>query len=369
VAPYCYDAERSRQLLDEAMPLAQRSDFVTLAGVLECKLYILGGGNPSPEATQTELELEALVRAHPQRLAVVHAELAMRRMVLAHQSGNSQELTATLERMELRSRELRHVELVWHSERWRILAQLNIAPDREASAALHRLHRRAAQHKITGCAPFCAFDRAVVYQELGEAPSLDETTLQATTCDASDPPSLWAMKVRALASLRLQSEADNALRTITPDDLEKLPHDRDYLGTLGHLARAVVALGARDYAAKLYSLLEQHSDRFAVHIAFYCEGSVQQLLGMLAQLLERPDRALAHFESALLSHDRAGLGLRAIEVRLQLAAALLANTDPAEHARAIALCQQARASSERLALPHWKTRAVALREHFAQLNK
>jgi tetratricopeptide (TPR) repeat protein len=122
------------------------------------------------------------------------------------------------------------------------------------------------------------------------------------------------------------------------------------LGTLGHLARAAVALEALEHAAVLYQLLSEHPDRFAAHVAFFCEGSIQQLLGMLALALGRHAAAIAHFQVAIRSSDGAGHGLRAAEARLQLAACLVARGDP-QRRRVVALVRQARASAARMGLP------------------
>lgn len=54
--------------------------------------------------------------------------------------------------------------------------------------------------------------------------------------------------------------------TIRPASL--LPCDRDYLGTLGHLARATLLLGALDYASVLYRLLTPYPEAFAGHLDF-----------------------------------------------------------------------------------------------------
>ncbi|HKU42555.1 MAG TPA: hypothetical protein VJR89_30565, partial [Polyangiales bacterium] len=351
-APECYDGERARALSDEGEQLARRTgSYISLAAALICKLHLQAGTLPASERARLQEELDGLARAHSQRLPIVPAELGIARMVEALQSGNHAKLTTLLSRVRAHCQELRHIELVWHAERWEVLSRINADPSPELLANLERLQRRAARYAITGHEPFCAFDRCVVGTELGSPPQLDDALRRTLAFEAADPPSVWAMKVRAWTSVGAPGDARSTLRAHSPQQLAQLPHDRDYLGTLGHLARAVCALHALDYAHVLYGLLSRYPDRVAGHVSFYCEGTTQQLLGMLAQTLNRPAQATLHFQSALAHSDSAGLGLRAAEVRLQLAACLPANGDAAQRRRALALARQARASAERMGLP------------------
>jgi tetratricopeptide (TPR) repeat protein len=137
------------------------------------------------------------------------------------------------------------------------------------------------------------------------------------------------------------------------------------LGTLGHLARAALSLDAFDYAEVLYRMLSRYPERFAGHVALYCEGSAQQLLGMLALALGRPAAAMTHLQAAIRRSDGAGYGLRAAEARLQLAACLVSHGGSGQRRRAVALARQARASAARMALPKLLVEADRLLEHEA----
>jgi len=377
IAPECFSLERSRELNEEALSLARKSDsFVSLTAALLCKLY-LEGGSDTDDLRPVHDEIDQLARAHPQRLPVVGAELAIYRLILALQSGESAQLQAALEIVVTRCHTLRHIELAWHSERWSILSQINADPKPELLAVLDRLHQRAVRYAITGYGPFRAFDRTVVWSELGQAPAIDDDTRQALAASPNDPPSIWAMKVRAWATIAeyggdakvgqdatgAHAEARARLFVLSPQELAHLPRDRDYLGTLGHLARAVVSLGALEHAEALYQLLSLHPDRFAAHIAFYCEGSIQQLLGMLALVLGRSAAAMAHLQVAIRRSDGAGHGLRAAEARLQLATCLVAHGGSPQRRRAVALARQARASAERMGLSKLLFDADRLLEH------
>jgi DNA-binding winged helix-turn-helix (wHTH) protein len=350
VAPECFNGEHCRALADEALVLARNSgSFLSLAAALLCRLYVHGGPGDGDAITGTLDELDRLARAHPERLPVVRVEIAMHRAIVALQRGVATELRAALAAVQASSHEMRHIELMWHSERWNIFERINSDPTPDSIAALDRLHLRGVRYAVTGHAPFRAFDRVVVFAELGEPVEFDEAARRALAIESSDPPSLWAMKVRAWAKLDLEL-ARSGLRAVSPKKVGQLTGDRDYLGTLGHLTRAVIALEALDYAEVLYPLLSQFPDQFSGHVAFYNEGSTQQLLGMLALTLSRPAAAMVHLQAALRRSDGAGHGLRAAEARLQLATISLAHGSSQQQRRAIALARQARASAVRMRL-------------------
>jgi len=126
------------------------------------------------------------------------------------------------------------------------------------------------------------------------------------------------MKVRALAAAGARDEASPALAAESPAALRRLPCDRDYLGTLGALARASLILQATDYARVLYELLSPYPEDFAVNLAFVCEGSVSQMLGMLARILGERSQARQHLKMAVALSEQAGLATCAADARLEL---------------------------------------------------
>ena len=136
--------------------------------------------------------------------------------------------------------------------------------------------------------------------------------------EATDAPSVWSTKVRVLAALGDLHTAYAALSLVRADQLVRFPCDRDYLGTLGALAHASIALGARDYATILYELLEPYEGMFAAHIAFYCEGSVATLRGMLARSAGDEARAETQLMAGIASCERAGLKTSAQRARREL---------------------------------------------------
>jgi eukaryotic-like serine/threonine-protein kinase len=311
-APECFSESRSSALLDEAVPLARNSGSrLALYGTLMRKLYAIGGPTHRDAAAELAQELEELGQAHPRRLPMLPINLAMHRAIVALQQGDAPAMASALARAEGQSRKLCHVELIWYVDRLRAVSSINMGDRDEGMAALLRVHREAERRAISAGDPFCAFDRAVIFGEF--------TQLEPLAYDESDPPSVWALKLRALATAGLIEDAWSALRTLEVAELALLPCDRDYLGTLGHIARAAVLLGATDYAKVVYNLLARFPDAYAAHVSFFCEGSVQQLLGMLAQTLGRRQEARMHLEAGIQMNERAGLVLRTAEARTQLA--------------------------------------------------
>jgi hypothetical protein len=293
---------------------------------------------------------------------VLPAQLALHRALAELQRGDADAIEAVLAEASARCRDLRHRELIWHSERFRALARVNAGAWPEGVALLTALHRQAEQRSIIGTEPFCAFDRVVVLGELAEqAPPLDDAVRSALDFEAKGPPSIWSMKVRALAAAGLLGEARAALRAVPPAELARLPCDACWLGTLGHVARAALSLHALDYAEAIYALLLPYPDRFTGHVSFLCDGSVAQLLGMLAHGLGRHAEAAAHLEAGAAANERAGFAPRAAEARLQLARCLF-DMEGGDRKRALALATEAHDAATRLGMQRLAREAAALRD-------
>jgi hypothetical protein len=105
---------------------------------------------------------------------------------------------------------------------------------------------------------------------------------------------------------------------VPAEQLARLPCDREYLGTLGALARAALKLQAPDYVLALYKLLLPYPEHFAVNVSFLCEGSVSQLLGMLARSLGDRASARRQLELAVALSEQSGLLKCSAEAQLEL---------------------------------------------------
>ncbi|HKP62727.1 MAG TPA: AAA family ATPase [Polyangiales bacterium] len=360
-APDCYDAERAEAQQTEALALCRASGSRTaMYPVLALTLYTHGGPDHERNASELAQELELLGQREPGQTPTLCVDLAFHQAVRALRRGDSSSLDSVLERASQRCRELRHAELLWHCERFTALTKLQRGAWLDGARELMAVHRRAEQGRITGTAPFVAFDRAVSLADLGQARPPDSELRAALRYEASDPPSIWSLKLRAAASCGWLSEARAALYTIAPASLAKLPCDRDILGTLGHLARAALILDAGPYISALYGLLGRYADGFAAGVAFYSEGSVQQLLGMLGAGRVASQAVVAHYEAGIGANERAGLALRAIEARMQLARFLANDAAQSAQRRSVTLAREAGAAASRIELMAQQREAEAL---------
>jgi len=153
--------------------------------------------------------------------------------------------------------------------------------------------------------PLCAFDRAVLFEDVGVADQ--PWLLGALDHDASEPPSILALKARALAAQGHLDEGRALLRRLAPDALVQLPCDSQYLGTLGHLTRAALTLHASEYFEPLCELLGRYPSYFSAQISFLCEGSVQSLMGRLLLALGRTADATVALRAGLAAEHGQGL--------------------------------------------------------------
>jgi hypothetical protein len=68
---------------------------------------------------------------------------------------------------------------------------------------------------------------------------------------------------------------------------ERLPCDRDYLGTLADLGRAAIDLDEGDYLTAVKKLLAPYTEHFAIGVSFFCEGPVGGLLEAIGAAREK----------------------------------------------------------------------------------
>jgi hypothetical protein len=280
------------------------------------ELYLYGGPAHKPRAEAALHALQEICSANA-AFTLPRVLLDLHRALVAAQEGDLPATTRALVRGEERCREA-DIELLWHLERLLALSQLNAGHAAEGSAALRELHRRALDDgPIAGAELFCAYDQAVV---LAPGKAGAERSWRALAPDADDAPNIWALKVRALAATGAKHEARAALGAVPADALRRLPCDREYLGTLGALARAALTLHAADHARVLYELLSPYPEYFAINLAFLCEGSVSQLLGKLARSFGDAAQARRHFDASIDESERAGFVACAAEARRERSA-------------------------------------------------
>lgn len=303
------------------------------------------------------LQLEELARRSPFELSTLPVDLGWWRAAEALTIGDPVSATLALESASARARELTHSELLWHSERALALLRVEGGADRDARETLRALHRRATLQGLRGVDAFCAYDRCAYFDlphdQLEVVAPLRAALLPAT----HDSPALWAMKLRALTAADVLDEARSSLQRVPARQLRHLPHDGDYLGTLGHLVHATIALDAADYYPVLEELLVPHETRFAAQVLGGHAGWVIALLGMLAGAAERHEDAVVWLERAVELHPDTRTP-RGIETHLWLVRSLLGLGKPR---RAVPLLGVAQAEAQNLSNAKLKRFAQALR--------
>jgi DNA-binding winged helix-turn-helix (wHTH) protein len=350
-APVCF-TERALALVDEAASLAQASDDPSAQyAALLAQLYLYGGPANVTRSGELELEVALLASRNRRTMPMLSVDLALHRSVVSLQKADFQALHGSIELAATRARRIANEELHWYAARFRALSKLNIGRFAQAAAQLAVLHREADEHDIFGTGALCAFDRTVSLRALRGIPPCDAKLHSALAFSTSDPPSVWSMKLRALAELGLLESARTALHAIpTPAMLRRLPCDVHYLGTLGHLARAATRLREHDYAEVIYDLLAPYEAYYAAQQSFYCEGSVPQVRGILAWALGRHDEAAVLLARGIAMNDQVGLKPMAAEARLELAQCLWDRGHREDRARTHQLVHEAKARSDALGL-------------------
>jgi DNA-binding winged helix-turn-helix (wHTH) protein len=305
--PRCYSRDESSPLIEQAVALAQKSDDrLALDGTLIWRMHLEGGPDHGHAEAICE-ELDRLTLLGTRDMPVMPVVLALFRGTVALQRGDVAAVPASLFRAESLAQHLNHYELLWHVKRCQTVLSMNQGALAEGRTRLTQLHQEALQSGIRSAEPLSAFDRAVLLGRTSAEHAQDGSLARALEHDVWDPPSLWALKIRALATAGRMDEARASLRTRRPSTLAALPCDSQYLGTLGHLARAALVLDATDYFEPLYALLARYPRYFSAQLSFWCEGAVPALLGRLSLALGRPAEAIAHLEVGLAAERRAGL--------------------------------------------------------------
>lgn len=301
--PAAFDVAISDGLLARAQAVATTSDeLLDQYSVRAMELYLRGGPVHRERAKELLRELIDICGENPLILSMPPVMLELHSALRALQGGDLSGANAALERGAERCRRL-DTEVLWHFERFLALARFNAGASAHASRVLIALHARAREQAISGTELFCAYDEALLFGESAAA----NPNLLATFAPADDDrPSLWSLKLRGLHASGHTAQARIGLLQVPASRLAALPCDRDYLGTLGALAKVAIDLELLEYVAAIHELLAPYPEYFAVNVSFLCEGSVSQLLGMLAKALGRRDQAREHLRAAVAISNKAG---------------------------------------------------------------
>jgi DNA-binding winged helix-turn-helix (wHTH) protein/tetratricopeptide (TPR) repeat protein len=322
--PYCFDAERAAALIEKAEALARESgDTDALAVALQARLYFTNGPDSPALAAAISAQVDVLYERSPP-LVRVHwtAQAEFSRIVTSLQNGDLDATERAISAFGDAARRLDHAELEWHHQRACVVHRMNRGEFHGVKEALQDLQDRATQLQLFSLGAVRALDRGVLLRET-EGPAALTRYDGEILIRESDCPYRLARKIRSLVEVGAHDRARAALEALPAESLGRLPHDRDYLSTLTHLAIASVALRSLSHAEMLYTLLSPYPHLHGADLSFHCDGSISHHLGTLARALGRKERAVAHLENALDSNQRAGFAANAAHSAYELATLLI----------------------------------------------
>jgi DNA-binding winged helix-turn-helix (wHTH) protein len=317
IPPLVFDGAEARAHLQRAREHADTSGMpLAIYNVRMAELYLNFSPRERAQAAEAMREIEQLCRTPGLSMTVQAALLEAHRAVAALQDGELASMHSALDRGLARSQKL-DVDLQWMFLRMRALARIAEGDTAGGTQQLMSLERPERSKRAFASDLLCAVDTCLIFQLPNSLPR--EQLLSLLAADPDDPPNIWALKVRTLTAAGFMIEAGRQLAEVPSARLAALPCDRDYLGTLGSLTRAALALDARDYLEALVPLLQPYAQWFATNIAFYVEGSGAQLLGLIAARMGRPAEAQQLLHEGIALSERRGLGACAAQARLELA--------------------------------------------------
>jgi hypothetical protein len=328
-APYCFDRDKTHELGSQALFHARAArSKPALITALRTQIHF-GSGPCQPESEIKRMleEADQLAAQESHALRVTWSNQASAfRAVFALQRGDRAGIERALDTMERTAKELQHAELIWHSERMRVVDRMNRGELLDAPQALRELRARAKSRQLFAHELVCSNDFLVLRRQTMDLTDPAIVLSSHAQPAPQDSPGVLAIKLRATVDMGRVDVAQTVFAEFVQRGFERLPCDRDYLGVLGHLARAAILLEERGRAQVLFTLLEPHAALFASDISFHSDGAVAHVVGLLARYLEQRSVAVAQFQAAVTHNDRMGMRARATESRLELASTLLTGT-------------------------------------------
>ena len=350
-APHCWDAEQAGSIVARAEALARASNSPeALAFALSAKFHLASGPDTQDLARAIASQIHLLYAKKPQNIrAQWSAAGEFTRIVIALQHADKEAVDRSIAALGAAAHELKHAELEWHHQRASIVQRMNRGEFAGTKASLQELQDRAERLQLFSLPGVRAVDWGVLLRETeGSAALVRRET--AVVLLESDCPYKWARKVRSLVERGATDKARTALLDLSIEALARLPHDRDYLATLAHLAVASIATQSLGHAEALYSLLSPYPHFHAADLSMHCDGSVSHFLGTLERALGRTREATGHLEDALERNERAGFAPRAAHSAYELACTLAGAGSFAGAKRARELFARAIESSHRMGM-------------------
>ena len=344
VPPYALDMPRSKQLSEEALLLAREigTERVTLEA-LRARLFSLSGPDDIDALLGATDEMLALERA---RTTWMSGEVYSARYAAMLYRGDIISAERALEALGRTARQIRRPEAIWFHDRLAAQRRLLEGDFAGAESAFRGLRARSERMGLSYGAWFMqAQVQRLAIERRGTrevAAAWDFSAIQTA------PLILRVQIIRGAAELGLRDEARAGLSGFAASDFEDVPKDLSYLDTLVTLAHAVIAIGDRTLAERLYSRLALYPHYNTPNGLLWYQGSVSHVLALLAALRRNHTQAEQHFDDALAMNER--LGIRPQVARTRHAYAQWLSTRGGHNARARELNATARQLAEELGM-------------------
>lgn len=345
-------AERE-PLTRQAVAIAREAgDPEALAYVLSSYADVIAGPDHVTERLDVATEIVDLAR----RSGAVPLELLGRRIriVALLELGRVVEVDAEIAAYTLLADRLRQPLYGWYVPLWlgmRALLDGRLADcDRLAAdaATIGEQARSDNADMLTKTLLFSLWEvRGEVGDRLAEAGDLIGVPQEARL-----NPSVRAVAALLACHLGHRARAQAELARFTASGFADLSRDAEFLSNLTALTRVAVTLADARAAAGIASLLEPYADLLVVDgIGAACEGSVHELLGVLAAVQSRWDEAVDHLQQALDVHVGLGAVPLTLRTQVELAETLQARAEPGDADRVAGLLASATATARELGVP------------------
>ena len=338
---------RRRSLADEALNLARHAhDDAVLAEVLDARLYALWDPAGADDRLETATALIELGRAASdggreraglfwrfvalmELARVDEAELALGAFERAADAAGDAEAVA----MALS----RHAMLAMLRGRFDVGSEL-----------MAEFSTRARQISLPDAERLESAVLAAVLIERGSEREWEVGREQISVTARRFPGHLYeATEARALVGLGRRGEAAAELERVLPQVLAA--SGPRWLGAVTDLSAVAAEVGNRAATAQLYEALLPYAERLVVWGgANAVNGPASYFLGLLANRLGLPDRAIAHLESAISLAEGIGALPALAHCRAALSTVLTARGADGDDRRASQLLQGARELARQL---------------------
>jgi DNA-binding winged helix-turn-helix (wHTH) protein len=330
VPPYSLDMKRSKELSAEALALAREiGTDRTLLEALCARLFSLSGPDDIDALLATTDEMLALERA---RTTWMTLEAYSARYAALIYRGDAAGADRALEAYGRAARQTRHAEVLWYYDRMVAQRRMLDGDFAGAEAAFEALRARSDRMGLS----YGAWMMQMQLQRL----SIERHGLKSVAKDwnyaAIDqaPILLRTQMIRAAAEFGPRDLARAALHGLAASDFADIPKDLAYLEAIVALSFAAVALADRALGERLYAMLAPYPHHNTPNGLLWYQGSVSQVLGLLAALLGDDAGAERHFEDALAMNERTGQRPQVARTRFAYAQ-FLASRGETERARAL----------------------------------